>query len=440
MAETLPSESEYITIKGADYCTGDPEITYEPQTDGSMLVTIVLKGEKANSTYKIMFKKGIEIYTDVNEESRGEITCTPAEGDKIISYFTEWPLGTEVTITATPYLDCTFEKWMVWDVKAHKYVDIDLPNPFTTNSSIDVIAMFKHKSKVYCNAYALGPGYGYVNDAEGNDIAYEVIDKGTPVVFSVDMSYMTESEKAGLNISFDGWYAEFTQELVSKDETYSTNAYEDMCIYASYSCNLPTPNGWATYCGGFDNFVVEGGKAYAAQYVEDAGDGSPAIKLTSYDKQTYYTDAVIVRDTDNDNKVTIKHPYEYDVQTLDNDLVGNAKGNYNEDNDEYDRDVITLDDGYTYYGLYNQIEKPEFRKYTGGTLPLHKAVLRVKNAQDGSSAKLRVFIDGEEADATTVEQITKALGEDVIYDLSGRRVNTANKGVYIKNGKKVMVK
>lgn len=440
IAETLPSESEYITIKGADYCTGDPEITYEPQTDGSMLVTIVLKGEKANSTYKIMFKKGIEINAYPNIDSRGEVTCTTAEGDEIYHYNCAFPLGTEVTITADPYLDCTFEKWMVWDEEAHKYVDIDLSNPFTANSSIDVVAMFKHNSKVYCNASTLGPGYGCVNDAEGNDIAYEDIDKGTPVVFSVDMSYMTESEKAGLNISFDGWYDENTQELVSQDETFYTNANTDTEIYASYSCNLPTPNGWATFCGGFGDFVVKGGKAYAAQYVEDAGDGNPAIMLTSFDRQVSYMDAVIVRDTNKDNKVTIKFPWEYDVQTLENDLVGNAKGSYNEDNDEYDRDVITLADGYTYYGLYNKIETPEFRKYTGGTLPLHKAVLRVKNSQDGSSAKLRVFIDGDEADTTTVEQITNALGEDVIYDLSGRRVNTARNGMYIKNGKKVMVK
>ena len=53
----------------------------------------------------------------------------------------------------------------------------------------------------------------------------------------------------------------------------------------------------------------------------------------------------------------------------------------------------------------------------------------------------KVFIDGVAVDgeATGIEAIENAQ-EGVLYDLSGRRVNNAQKGIYIQNGKKFVVK
>ncbi len=54
---------------------------------------------------------------------------------------------------------------------------------------------------------------------------------------------------------------------------------------------------------------------------------------------------------------------------------------------------------------------------------------------DGAQSVKMFSLD---ADATGIDAIDSEAGKDVIYDLSGRRVNNAVKGVYIINGKKVI--
>ncbi len=54
----------------------------------------------------------------------------------------------------------------------------------------------------------------------------------------------------------------------------------------------------------------------------------------------------------------------------------------------------------------------------------------------GGTQSVKLFIPSE--DATAIETIDSEAGKNVIYDLSGRRVNNAVKGVYIINGKKVI--
>ena len=41
---------------------------------------------------------------------------------------------------------------------------------------------------------------------------------------------------------------------------------------------------------------------------------------------------------------------------------------------------------------------------------------------------------------TAIDELEAEKGNNVIYDLSGRQVNTPTKGLYIINGKKMLVK
>ena len=51
------------------------------------------------------------------------------------------------------------------------------------------------------------------------------------------------------------------------------------------------------------------------------------------------------------------------------------------------------------------------------------------------------YVAGEEYDGTTyIYDVVVENGEEVIYDLQGRRVNAAEKGIYIKGGNKVLVR
>ena len=108
---------------------------------------------------------------------------------------------------------------------------------------------------------------------------------------------------------------------------------------------------------------------------------------------------------------------------------------------------IPEDNDYYFYGLsLNASSDPAsvgfyWMNATGAafTNGAHKAYLKLdKNASAGSQA-----VNGFPFNGTTtgIEQIEAgADAKNAIYDLSGRRVNKAAKGIYILNGKKVLVK
>lgn len=95
------------------------------------------------------------------------------------------------------------------------------------------------------------------------------------------------------------------------------------------------------------------------------------------------------------------------------------------------KDAYVLQNGADGLGFYkvaadNTIKITSFRAY-----------LTAQNAGARLSIK---FVDNDEP--TGIENLTPALseGEGAVYDLQGRRVEKATKGLYIKNGKKVIIK
>ena len=87
------------------------------------------------------------------------------------------------------------------------------------------------------------------------------------------------------------------------------------------------------------------------------------------------------------------------------------------------------------YTLQNIDERPGFYTYTETQLPAFKAYLP---ATDANRVKGFTFDFGTTDGIATVEG---AVAEgSVIYNLAGQRVEKAVKGVYIVNGKKVLVK
>lgn len=75
-----------------------------------------------------------------------------------------------------------------------------------------------------------------------------------------------------------------------------------------------------------------------------------------------------------------------------------------------------------------------FYKYTGATYPLGKAIY----VSESQSARLAFSFEDIE---TAIQAVENGANADIeIYDLAGRRVQKATKGLYIINGKKVMVK
>lgn len=80
----------------------------------------------------------------------------------------------------------------------------------------------------------------------------------------------------------------------------------------------------------------------------------------------------------------------------------------------------------------------EFRKTTSGTLAANKAYLKI--AKNNARA-LRVVFEDDITGINNVEvKKPVTINDDVIYNLNGQVVTNPSKGIYIKNGKKFIVK
>ena len=82
-----------------------------------------------------------------------------------------------------------------------------------------------------------------------------------------------------------------------------------------------------------------------------------------------------------------------------------------------------------------------FRKCTSNLnpFPVHKAYLKLKG---GAGAKLILHFDDDDT-ATGIEEIAAeeaAASNETLYNLNGQRVSNPQKGIYIRQGKKLMVK
>ena len=101
-------------------------------------------------------------------------------------------------------------------------------------------------------------------------------------------------------------------------------------------------------------------------------------------------------------------------------------------------DGTTTWNGATGYDFY-YLASDQFHKATSGTLKSGKAYLKV--ATSGSGAPSLSLSFGGDNGTTAIESVEKAVKADgVYYNLSGQRVAQPTKGLYIVNGKKVLIK
>ena len=185
------------------------------------------------------------------------------------------------------------------------------------------------------------------------------------------------------------------------------------------SVNIPA-SGYATYCSEYPLDLTDA-ENYKAFYVS-AINGTN-ITLTKIDNKVKGGTPFILYGK---KSTTVSIPMADSNNELNsNKLVGTMEDTY----------VTNIDGDNTIFGMY----QGEFRKINTGVIPAHKAYLPIPTANITSGSRISMVFEDETTGINDVRsEMDEVNGE--VYNLNGQRVKNPGKGLYIVNGKKVIMK
>lgn len=263
------------------------------------------------------------------------------------------------------------------------------------------------------------------NDAictESNKTHFEVIfDFGEKSMYcTTDANGRSQtSEKKPFN------EAALTSFVVKSDYDYSSRRcwFDNLKIELIQTCEnvTITSAGWATLYTPYalDFSTVEGLEAYTATVSDNT------VTLTKVDNVPAGT-GVVLKGEAKDYNI----PVTANSETEKGSLEGSAT----------EATAYDAFSGYKLYMLKKVGDNVQFVPMTSGSLAKGKAYLKIEqdNAGSGEAKALSVVFVNEPTGIKSVNSDeTKVNG---IYDLQGRRVSQPTKGLYIVNGKKVVIK
>ena len=264
---------------------------------------------------------------------------------------------------------------------------------------------------------------------EHNGSQFSVINYGRSIA-SVDNAYKYLRENAT-----NGW-ACYTSDTGSAPRLFKKIG---RTVLSDYCTTFPDvqlavgATGYATlYYSNFDLVVPENTEAYTFRSVNGA-----LMESAFYDEGEVIPagEAVVVY---TNNAVPCTLNFMKGIATVDCDTNNQLAGTDEET-------VIAPDADYYFYGLSlnssNDINSVGFywmvadgAAFTNGA---HKAYLKIKKSEFAGTQPVRGFaFKGTTTGVESVESSNNA--PQAIYDLTGRRVSKAEKGIYIINGKKVI--
>ena len=182
---------------------------------------------------------------------------------------------------------------------------------------------------------------------------------------------------------------------------------------------------WSTfYCGDAGYRIADGEEACA--YTATVSDDK--IILHMLGRVIPKGTAVIIVGEDNDISMTRDDVSAAEYSSV-NDLNGVDLPTA--------RTSLTSNDTETLYMLSNKNDHFGFHSFGAANVPARKAFFTVP-----ASANARPFSMVFDEETTAIRQLRKTVAESPVYDLNGRvvRGNNLKPGVYVKNGKKVVVK
>lgn len=286
---------------------------------------------------------------------------------------------------------------------------------FNVNQTIYGLPAGKYQIKVatranadtYTHLYVNG-GSGDICTTRGNHIGNSggTLDRGW------DWSYVPFEITETTNILI-GFYATTDGGWASCDDWHLYKVTEDYPVTVSEA-------GWATlYTPYALNFAGTGLQAFTATLDNE----NSTVTLTEVETVPALT-GVVLKGAEGNYDI----PLAASSSTAQGDLEGSVTW-ATAYNSVAGKNVYML--------VKNDAGKAQFTKVTSGSVAAGKAYLTVANG--GSVKAFNVVFAGNEETAIS-ETAEKTEATESLFDLSGRRVNKAQKGIFIANGKKVVIK
>ena len=272
--------------------------------------------------------------------------------------------------------------------------------------------------------------YRWWSSNNGCDLRFYSNDPRSSATFSVPDGYaITKIVTTGGNfvtISSGGGLlsgSTWTGASQSVKLSISTSTVNIKTITVTYGSIVPvtisSTSGFATL---FSNCALDFSslsselKAYTATVSENT------VTLTEVDDIPANTGVVLKGDVKTHNI-----PVAASSSTAKGDLIGNTSA----------ATAYNAYDGYDLYMLaLNGEGKAQFTKVTGGSIAAGKAFLKLSSGADARELNV-VFADDE---PTAIETVKVEKANNEYFNLAGQRVAQPTKGLYIVNGKKVVVK
>ena len=173
--------------------------------------------------------------------------------------------------------------------------------------------------------------------------------------------------------------------------------------------------------------LPSGLKAYKA--VVSAGEGK--VRFTEINKKVAANTGILLAGTAGN---TYRIPVADSGSAVEggNDFLVNSTGG-----------TFAVVDGYTYFGFMKNSDPITFATFNPSTvaIPSNKAYLKVETSELPTEARqlVAVFDDGETTSLREIRNEELGIKNAVFFNLNGQRVAQPTKGLYIVNGKKVLV-
>lgn len=182
------------------------------------------------------------------------------------------------------------------------------------------------------------------------------------------------------------------------------------------SVTIPA-SGWASYCCEYPIEFTDNGdvKAYAVTKV--SGNKATLTQVTGTIKGGV---PLFINGAAGEHPLTVA---EHSTNEVDGNLLkGTLSPTY----------VVGETSEAINYGL----KSGELHAIVSGTMPAGKAYLPIAKNVAPAGSKLSLVFE----DATGINQYQNIQADGIFYDLQGRRVGNPQKGIYVRNGKKVVIK